>query len=63
MIFLSLALAVVMIYVVPQLMPIIGNLSGELPWTTQALIGSSRFLQANYIYIILILIAVFSLFQ
>lgn len=63
LLFLGLALSVVMVYVVPQLMPIIGNLSSELPWTTRTLIGSSEFLKGNFIYIILTLIAVFFIFQ
>ncbi len=62
-IFLGLALCVVLIYVVPQLMPIIGNLTSDLPWTTRTLIGSSEFLKGNFIYIILIAIAVYFIFQ
>jgi type II secretory pathway component PulF len=57
MFFLVLAVSVVMIYVVPQLMPIIGNMSGELPLMTKALIGTSEFLKNNIILLILALLA------
>jgi type II secretory pathway component PulF len=50
--FLILAISVVMVYVVPQLMPIIGNMSGELPLTTRALIWTSTFMKEN-IFILL----------
>jgi type II secretory pathway component PulF len=49
--FLILAISVVMVYVVPQLMPIIGSMAGDLPFTTRALIGTSNFLKDNYVFI------------
>ncbi len=52
MLFLVLAISIVMIYVVPQLMPIIGEMKGELPFTTKALIWTSTFLKENILYII-----------
>lgn len=47
MIFLVLAVMVVMVYVVPQLIPIIASMSSELPFMTKALIGTSNFLKEN----------------
>lgn len=61
--FLLIALSVVMIYVIPQLMPIIGNLSGELPWTTRSLIGTSNFLKDNFLYIIVFIVSLVLIFQ
>ena len=58
LIFLLIALSVVMIFVIPQLMPIIGNLSGELPWTTRSLIFVSDFFRNNFILMILGIVAV-----
>ena len=55
MLFLVLAISIVMIYVVPQLMPIIGNMTGELPFTTKALIWTSTFLKDNIIFILITL--------
>lgn len=63
MIFLCIAISVVMIYVIPQLMPIIGNLWSDLPWTTRSLIGTSEFMQNNIVFIIAIMIAVVLVFQ
>jgi type II secretory pathway component PulF len=57
MLFLVLAISIVMIYVIPQLMPIIGSMAGDLPWTTRALIGTSTFLKDNYIFLSISLIA------
>ncbi len=57
MIFLIIALSIVMIYVIPQLMPIIGNMAGDLPWTTRSLIFTSNFFRYNGIYLILILVS------
>ena len=57
LLFLLIALSVVMIYVIPQLMPIIGQMTGDLPWTTRSLIATSSFFQHNFLYILLIFIA------
>ena len=56
--FLILAISVVMIYVVPQLLPILGNMTGDLPFTTRALIATSNFLSGNIVYILIALMAV-----
>ena len=53
MLFLILAISIVMIYVVPQLMPILGNVTWELPFTTKALIWTSNFIKDNIIYIVI----------
>ncbi len=50
--FVVLAFLVVMIYVVPQLMPIISGLSWDLPFTTRSLIALSNFLHDNIFLII-----------
>lgn len=63
LIFLCLAITVVMIYVIPQLMPIIGNLGSELPWSTRSLIGTSDFMKHNYLLIFAVIIAVALVFQ
>lgn len=63
MIFLFIALSVVMIYVIPQLMPIIGEMTGELPWTTRTLVGTSNFFKEYFAYIILLIIATALFFQ
>lgn len=51
--FLVLAVMIVMVYVVPQLIPIITNMSGELPFMTKALINTSKFLKENIIILLL----------
>lgn len=52
MVFLVLAITIVMIYVIPQLMPILWGVTGELPITTKALIWTSTFLKENILLII-----------
>lgn len=52
MLFLVLAITIVMIYVIPQLMPILWSVSGDLPITTKALIWTSTFLKENILLII-----------
>lgn len=63
MIFLGIALSVVMIYVIPQLMPIIAGAAGELPWTTKSLIATSDFFRNNFLFMIFGFIAVVLFFQ
>lgn len=53
MFFLMLAVMVVMVYVVPQLIPIISSMSWELPIMTKALIGTSTFLKENIVLLLL----------
>lgn len=55
MIFLVLALIVVMVYVIPQIMPIIAEMTTDIPFSTRSLIAVSDFLSNN---IILILVSV-----
>ncbi len=61
--FLCIAIAVVMIYVIPQLMPIIWDLWGNLPWTTRSLIATSDFMKGNYVFIFGFLVAIALVFQ
>jgi type II secretory pathway component PulF len=58
MFFLMLAVTVVMTYVIPQLLPILTGMSGELPLMTKALIGTSQFIRNNLFLIIFSFIAI-----
>lgn len=58
LLFLILAVSVVMIYVVPQLLPILGNMTGDLPLTTRALIGTSNFLKENIFFLLASLLGI-----
>ncbi len=51
--FLVLALIVVMIYVIPQIMPIIAEMTTDIPLSTRSLIAVSNFLSQNSILLIL----------
>ena len=53
MFFLLLAVTVVMVYVIPQLIPIISNMSSELPIMTKALIDTSTFVKENFLLLFL----------
>lgn len=55
--FLILALIVVMVYVIPQIMPIIAEMTTDIPFSTRSLIFVSDFMKNNIFYIILFLIA------
>jgi type IV pilus assembly protein PilC len=57
MFFLVLSLVVVMAYVIPQIMPIIAEMTTDIPWSTRSLIAVSSFFQHNIIWIFLILVA------
>lgn len=57
LLFLVLAISIVMVYVVPQLMPILGNMTWELPFTTRALIGTSNFIKDNILFLIAWIVA------
>lgn len=57
MIFLVLALIVVMVYVIPQIMPIIAEMTTEIPLSTRSLIAVSDFLANNIFILFLGLIA------
>ncbi len=52
MFFLVLALLVVMIYVVPQIMPIIAEMTTTVPLSTRSLIAVSNFLRDNIVLLI-----------
>jgi type II secretory pathway component PulF len=55
--FLILALTVVMTYVVPQIMPIIAEMTTTVPLSTRSLIAVSNFLRDNIVLLIVSLIA------
>lgn len=55
--FLLLAIAVVMIYVIPQIMPMITEMTNDIPWTTESLIWVSDFMKNNVLYIIGFIVA------
>lgn len=55
--FLILAVTIVMIYVVPQLAPILVD-TGSIPLTTRALIATSDFLKVYFFHILVFLIAI-----
>lgn len=55
--FLVLAITIVMMYVVPQLIPILESVSSEPPLMTRALISTSMFLKENIFFILLFLFA------
>jgi type II secretory pathway component PulF len=61
--FLVLALTVVMTYVVPQIMPIIAEMTTEISLSTRSLIWVSNFLRHNMIFIIVVLIATLLIFR
>ena len=58
MIFLVLALIVVMVYVIPQIMPIIAEMTTDIPLSTRSLIAVSDFLANNLLLLIIGSIAV-----
>jgi type II secretory pathway component PulF len=49
LLFLTLALIVVMVYVIPQIMPIIAEVSGDLPLSTRSLVAVSNFMKENFL--------------
>ncbi len=51
--FLILAIIVVMIYVIPQIMPMIFEMTTDIPWSTRSLIAISDFTENNIWYIVL----------
>jgi type II secretory pathway component PulF len=55
--FLILALTVVMTYVVPQIMPIIAEMTTTVPLSTRSLIAVSNFLKDNIIFLIVSIVA------
>ncbi|MBC7498717.1 type II secretion system F family protein [Candidatus Gracilibacteria bacterium] len=63
MFFLVLALTVVMMYVVPQIMPIIAEMTTEISLSTRSLIWVSNFLRHNIVFIIIVLIALVLIFR
>lgn len=52
MVFLVLAIGVIMVYVIPQIMPVITEMSAEMTFSTRSLIAVSDFLRNN-IFLIL----------
>ena len=57
LIFLGLALVVVMVYVIPQIMPIITEMTTELPWSTKSLVWVSEFMKNNIVLLVLFVFA------
>ena len=53
MIFLVLALIVVMVYVIPQIMPIIAEMTTDIPFSTRSLIAVSDFIADNILFLII----------
>lgn len=60
--FLVLALIVVMVYVIPQIMPMIADMTTEIPWSTRSLVATSDFFKENIVYIILSMIGLTLIF-
>lgn len=54
--FLIIAIAIVMIYVLPQIRQIIDQAQGDLPFSTRSLMAVSGFMQEHFLLIILILL-------
>lgn len=52
MIFLVLAVTVIMVYVIPQIMPVIVEMAAEMTFSTRSLIAVSDFLRNNIYWII-----------
>lgn len=63
LIFLVLAIAVVMVYVIPQIMPVIVEMATELTFSTRSLIAVSDFLRSNIIWILLFVISSVLIFR
>ncbi|MBC7503724.1 type II secretion system F family protein [Candidatus Gracilibacteria bacterium] len=63
MFFLVLALTVVMTYVVPQIMPIIAEMTTKISFSTRSLIWVSNVLRYNMIFILITLIAAALIFR
>lgn len=63
MFFLVLALTVVMTYVVPQIMPILAEVTTKISFSTRSLIFASNFLRDNMIFIVIIFVAIGLIFN
>lgn len=61
--FLVIAFCIVMIYVIPQLMPILASSTSELPWSTRSLIATSDFLRNNIFVLLVTFVAGGFMFQ
>jgi len=57
------AVMTIMTYIIPKLEPLFANTGVELPFATQALIGTSRFIQGNFWGIIIFAIVIVLAFQ
>jgi len=55
--FLVLSLVVVMVYVIPQIMPIITEMTTDIPFSTRSLVAVSSFFSDNFLLILLSLLA------
>lgn len=63
MIFLVLAVTVIMVYVIPQIMPVIVEMATELTFSTKSLIVVSDFLRNNIVWIIGVVVAIMLMFR
>lgn len=63
LIFLVLAIAVIMIYVIPQIMPVIVEMATDIPFSTRSLIAVSEFLQHNFTWILALMVAAVMIFR
>lgn len=62
-VFLVGAILTIMTYIIPKLEPLFESTGVELPFMTQALIGTSRFIENNFIAIIVLIVIAILLFQ
>lgn len=62
-IFLLIALCAVMVYVIPQMLPLFSSLNADLPFSTQSLVSTSDFLRQKYGYILLLFFTIFVVFR
>ena len=63
MIFLVLAVSVIMVYVIPQIMPVIVEMATELTFSTKSLIAVSDFLKNNITFIVAFFISLILIFR
>lgn len=63
MIFLLIALIIVMMYVIPQIMPLLGEMTKDVSFATRSLIWASDFLRHYALILFLIVIAIALIFR
>ena len=62
LIFAIIIVTYIMVYVIPQFVNIYDSIGSELPWITKALINISNFIRNNYLIIIIVILAIVSIF-